>query len=100
MSDMADFSIDNSFNEIYYYEKYSDAPLQVQYDEGLIDELGVTIGAPWSVPLISNFTPSKKGAHGVGACPKCGGETARKSGQYGDFYGCKAFPECKGSRST
>jgi ssDNA-binding Zn-finger/Zn-ribbon topoisomerase 1 len=35
-------------------------------------------------------------------CPKCGGPmVARKSGRDGRmFFGCKAFPECRGTRNT
>jgi hypothetical protein len=36
--------------------------------------------------------------HGPGRCPKCGKKTILKDGQYGRFYGCTGFPNCKGSR--
>ena len=36
---------------------------------------------------------------GPGLCPECDGETILRGGMYGDFWGCKSFPECKGSRS-
>lgn len=29
-------------------------------------------------------------------CKRCGGPTAKRSGPYGEFYGCKAYPRCKG----
>lgn len=28
-------------------------------------------------------------------CPKCGRQMLLKSGRYGVFYGCSAYPECK-----
>ena len=28
-------------------------------------------------------------------CPKCGGSLIRRSGKYGDFYGCSNYPKCK-----
>ena len=33
-------------------------------------------------------------------CPDCGGEMVLRSGQYGVFWGCKAFPACKGTRDN
>lgn len=32
-------------------------------------------------------------------CPKCGSPMIRRTGRYGDFYGCSKFPKCYGSRS-
>lgn len=29
-------------------------------------------------------------------CPICGNNMEQRSGKYGDFYGCKSYPECKG----
>lgn len=28
-------------------------------------------------------------------CPKCGGDLVKRSGQYGEFYGCSNYPKCK-----
>jgi hypothetical protein len=30
-------------------------------------------------------------------CPTCHGEMSRRTGRYGDFYGCKSYPKCKGT---
>lgn len=37
---------------------------------------------------------------GPGECPCCGGETVKRRNRQTQkpFYGCKRFPECKGSR--
>ena len=100
MGEMADFAIDNAFADMEHYDKYSSADLATQYDEGLIDELGVTIGEPWSIPAArhNNFTPASRGPHGYGDCPDCGSKTELNNGIYGKFYGCTKFPSCKGSR--
>ena len=29
-------------------------------------------------------------------CPKCGGAVHLRHGPYGDWYGCNAFPRCRG----
>jgi len=50
MGDMADFALDNAFDDMEHYDRYKDAPMGVQYEEGLIDETGATIGQPWSTP--------------------------------------------------
>lgn len=31
-------------------------------------------------------------------CPKCGSEMIKRSGKYGEFYGCSNFPGCRGTR--
>ena len=31
-------------------------------------------------------------------CPKCGAEMVKRSGKYGEFYGCSDFPRCRGTR--
>lgn len=30
-----------------------------------------------------------------GKCPRCGGDLVLRHGQYGDFYGCSNYPNCK-----
>ena len=30
-----------------------------------------------------------------GICPQCGGTLVRRSGKYGNFYGCSNYPKCK-----
>jgi len=30
-----------------------------------------------------------------GICPRCGGVLVKKSGRYGDFFGCNRYPKCK-----
>lgn len=31
-------------------------------------------------------------------CPKCGSEMVKRSGKFGEFYGCSDFPRCRGTR--
>jgi ssDNA-binding Zn-finger/Zn-ribbon topoisomerase 1 len=33
-------------------------------------------------------------------CPDCDGEMVSRTGQYGVFWGCKAYPKCKGTRDS
>lgn len=33
-------------------------------------------------------------------CPDCGGEMISCTGKFGVFWGCKAFPQCKGTRDS
>lgn len=33
-------------------------------------------------------------------CPECGGPMASRSGQYGNFWGCKKYPSCRGTRDS
>lgn len=97
MGDMADDALDNAFDDLDHYEKYRNAPLNVQYEEGLIDEFGGTIGAPWSIPAASSYKSKKPS--GPGLCPLCEGPTHKIEGANGVFYGCDKFPKCKGSRN-
>lgn len=34
----------------------------------------------------------------VPTCPKCGAGMVKRSGQYGDFWGCSRYPNCRGTR--
>jgi hypothetical protein len=107
MGEMADFALDCAFEDYEHYERYKNSPLWTQYDEGIIDEYGATIGEPWSVPTSSTVhyreaqrTYAKaNNPTGPGLCPKCGGKTHKLSGKFGEFYGCDNFPSCKGSRN-
>lgn len=56
MGEMADFALDNAFEEMAHYERNKDKPIDKQYEEGLVDENGVTIGNPNSYPAV----PPKK----------------------------------------
>lgn len=38
----------------------------------------------------------KKKANGI--CPLCGSPMAKRKGQFGEFYGCSKYPQCKGTR--
>ncbi|HAB65870.1 MAG TPA: hypothetical protein DCE23_00740 [Firmicutes bacterium] len=31
----------------------------------------------------------------IKVCPKCGGKLVLRNGQYGEFYGCSNFPQCR-----
>ncbi len=33
-------------------------------------------------------------------CPECGSEMISRKGQYGNFWGCKSYPDCKGTRDS
>lgn len=33
-------------------------------------------------------------------CPDCNGPMVSRTGQYGVFWGCKKYPECKGTRDS
>jgi len=33
-------------------------------------------------------------------CPQCGGVLRRRSGKFGDFYGCTNFPQCRFTRNV
>lgn len=59
MGEMADFALQEIEKQYEHYEKYKDAPLHEQYDEGLIDEHGITNGTPWGTP--TPHVPSSKG---------------------------------------
>lgn len=56
MGDGADQALERAAEEVNHFQKYQDSDLATQYDEGLIDESGSTIGNPRSFPGISNNT--------------------------------------------
>lgn len=90
MGDMADFTNEQGEDEYEHYLNFRDAPLSVQYEEGLVDEQGRSY---------FHDPPIKKKPSGPGGCPICRGPTELKEGKFGKFYGCKGFPDCTGSRN-
>ena len=94
MGDMADFALDGAFDEEEHYYKYEFASPSIQYEEGLIDELGYSIEYPsYSSKLYKKQTSNKN------ICPKCGSKTTIKIGVNGMFYGCSKFPACNGNNN-
>jgi four helix bundle suffix protein len=43
-------------------------------------------------------TREKQKSEGAPDCPQCGKPMRRRKSAKGDFWGCSAFPECKGTR--
>lgn len=39
-----------------------------------------------------------KGEHFTPSCPKCGDFMRLKEGEFGEFYGCESYPECRAVR--
>lgn len=49
---------------------------------------------------VATPTPSRRtGAAGSTSCPKCGSSMRRRSGRYGQFWGCSRYPKCRGTRN-
>jgi hypothetical protein len=96
MGEMADF-VNEEREWDYIWRDRLDRDPQALYDAGYIDELGYEAEFPDGVPTAREvrFT----GPRGQGPCPKCGKNTIKKKGKFGEFYGCCDFPDCKGSRS-
>ena len=61
MGEMADYELEIAFNQQEHYERYKDEDVATQYDEGLIDEDGFTLGNPYSTPFVD--VRRKKNAH-------------------------------------
>ncbi|MGE4492962.1 MAG: topoisomerase DNA-binding C4 zinc finger domain-containing protein, partial [Syntrophotalea sp.] len=43
-------------------------------------------------------TTGTTGTSGTQSCPRCGSPMRRRSGRYGQFWGCSRYPRCKGTR--
>nr|WP_245231202.1 topoisomerase DNA-binding C4 zinc finger domain-containing protein [Zongyanglinia huanghaiensis] len=55
---------------------------------------------PPRAPHVATPTPSRRaGAASSPSCPKCGSSMRRRSGRYGQFWGCSRYPKCRGSRN-
>lgn len=39
-------------------------------------------------------------AYNTGICPECGNRLVRRTGQFGRFFGCRNYPQCRFSMST
>jgi DNA-binding helix-hairpin-helix protein with protein kinase domain len=49
----------------------------------------ITTPTPPRITATSSTTP----------CPRCGSQMRRRSGRYGQFWGCSQYPRCKGTRN-
>ncbi len=55
---------------------------------------------PPRAPRIAKPTPTRRaGATGTPSCPRCGSTMRRRSGRYGQFWGCSRYPKCRGTRN-
>ncbi len=48
-----------------------------------------SLATPDSEPRVPSAVP---------LCPLCGGKMAKRTSQFGTFWGCAAYPSCKGKR--
>ena len=102
MGDGADMALEESLDyeeEVLEYQlgRISDTEA---YEQGLIGELGGLLrAATWTLGIKLIKLSKREKSKGPGPCPKCGEKTELKDGQFGKFYGCVAFPECKGNRN-
>jgi len=54
---------------------------------------------PPSAPRVTTPTPPRvTTTSGTPTCPRCGSPMRRRSGRYGQFWGCSRYPGCKGTR--
>lgn len=80
MGEMADYALDQMMDA-------DEAHLRGEIDP----ETGDVCSSPFQHQY-------KSKPRGPGKCPICGEETKLTTGRYGNFYSCKAFPKCRGTR--
>lgn len=49
---------------------------------------------------IPNLEDARPKDAGEVKCPECGGPMVSRTGQFGRFWGCKNYPQCKGTRDS
>jgi hypothetical protein len=55
---------------------------------------------PPRTPHVTTPTPAHVIAmSGTQTCPRCGAPMRRRSGRYGQFWGCSRYPRCQGTRN-
>ncbi|NIZ13497.1 topoisomerase DNA-binding C4 zinc finger domain-containing protein [Phaeobacter sp. HF9A] len=55
--------------------------------------------SPRAPSLSTPPPPRRTSAAGTPRCPKCGSAMRRRSGRYGQFWGCSRYPKCRGTRN-
>lgn len=48
--------------------------------------------------LLKEMENPSEAAKKVQVCPRCGNTLKKRTGSYGDFWGCRSFPDCKYTR--
>lgn len=51
MGDYADDALDRALNDVMHYDNFQDAPEDIKYEKGLIDELGFEHKADLRIPI-------------------------------------------------
>ncbi len=55
---------------------------------------------PPRTPRVATLTlPRQTATSGTPTCPRCSSPMRRRSGRYGQFWGCSRYPRCKGTRN-
>ncbi len=69
---------------------------QAVYD---LRELGVSIPASTVTLKVTPRPQPIIGMPSTPNCPRCGAPMRRRSGRYGQFWGCSNYPRCRGTRN-
>ena len=67
-------------------------------DDSLVKGVGRFCQSCKGMSSSSARSVSKSYGSSSSSCPKCGASMIRRSGKYGNFYGCSKYPYCKGTR--
>ena len=110
MGEFADMALERAEMEVEIYDRYRYSNPATQYEHGLIDEYGnyYMQGEMKLTPPVSGggatSIRSRMEAHfskvnSVPVCPSCSVRMEKRSGKFGEFWGCTEFPRCKESKS-
>lgn len=69
------------------YEEF--AGFDQKKEPEFISEKKRIVTRPAHNPFVSKTDPP---------CPMCGGQMVKRDSSRGEFWGCKSFPKCKGTR--
>ncbi len=67
-------------------------------DDSLVKGVGRFCQSCKGMSSSSARSQSKSYGSSSSSCPKCGSSMIRRTGKYGNFYGCSKYPYCKGTR--
>lgn len=70
---------------------------EVDNDNAPIGWFKYCIIARW---LLDTFDVTEKPLYDNVKCPECYGKMVSRKGQYGTFWGCAKYPECRGTRDS
>lgn len=88
----------NLLNTIHLYEEKKFDDTQIQEIANSIRTSKLSTAADHEKQVQTAQHAKQMDKKNTGNCPYCGGHLVKRTGKYGDFFGCSGYPNCRYTR--